>query len=88
MRTSAFERLCDLPQDILEKFWKNFENDVKKKDNVMDKLKFVDTVFNRPSASEIILNAFFWCDTPEGHEYWGTLVDSLNKSEKKLHPFS
>lgn len=62
--------LYSLPEEIVVRFWKNFENAVREITNVKTKLGFVNLVIDEPCAMKRIRMAFDWEDSPEGREYW------------------
>jgi len=67
--------LYSLPEEIVVRFWKNFENAVSQISNAKLKHEFVDNVLNEPCARERILKAFSWEDTPEGGNYWDSIYE-------------
>ncbi len=69
--------LYELPQHIVVKFWRNFEESVKKKDKLESKHKLVDTVLGLERAQDRIKNAFYWGETPEGFDYWNDIYDRI-----------
>lgn len=69
--------LYELPQHIVVKFWRNFEEAVKKLDTLESKHNFVDTVLGVESAQDRIRVAFSWCETPEGFDYWNDIYDRI-----------
>lgn len=73
--------LYELPQYIVVKFWRNFEETVKKMDTLESKHKLVDTVLGLDRAQDRIKNAFYWGETPEGHDYWNDIYDRIVAGE-------
>jgi hypothetical protein len=67
--------LYSLPEEIVVRFWKNFEDSVRTMQDTAKKHAFVDLVLNEPCARERIFSAFVWSYTPEGLEYWKSLYE-------------
>lgn len=71
--------LYDLPQEIVVKFWKNFENRVRTISNSEDKQRFICSVMDTSSTVNKILLAFHWDFTPEGPDYWSALCEDISR---------
>lgn len=69
--------LYDLPQDVVVKFWKNFEAHVKGLSSTKSKHNLVNAVLDEPSAAERIMRAFDWSETPEGLDYWNQIHENI-----------
>lgn len=57
-----------------------FERRVTEAGNDMDSLQRLEP------ASRLLLNAFKWKDTPEGHEYWSNIYEKIDTVQPKRTP--
>lgn len=73
--------LYELPQHIVVKFWRNFEETTKKMDTLESKHNFVDTVLGLERAQDRIKLAFHWGETPEGFDFWNDIYDRIVAGE-------
>lgn len=70
MENKVVVDLYELPQEVVAKFWKNFENEARKITDLQEKHKFVDTVLDEPDALDRLKWAFVWDKSPERGDYW------------------
>lgn len=70
MENKVVVDLYELSQEVVAKFWKNFENEARKITDLQEKHKFVDTVLDEPDALDRLKWAFVWDKSPEGEDYW------------------
>lgn len=69
--------LYDLPEEVVVKFWKNFEARVKGLSSTQSKHNLVNAVLDEPNAAERIMRAFNWAESPEGSSYWNEIYENI-----------
>lgn len=71
-KKTGIQCLAKFPADVQEKFIVNLVEDAKRPNNVGRRL--TDKYEN---AREFLFCSFVWSETPEGHDYWQSIVAGI-----------